>query len=282
MHQLKTWTGLRDAIEKVVAAEKEIEKSKAPYVDKDLNKLFEATDAAYVRDIDGNLLRKKTEEEITAQRERNIDIQTKIFNATKAGSEESIRAELELDRLQKGRLDYEERKQREIASLKQSLVNTDKQYVRDQGGNLLRSKTDTELDAQREKDIEQQRKILDSAKEGSKERLQAEVELDRLQAEQLKREEQSRQAMLQDIDRMSGSLTRMRETAQTAISANSAEGIRLQSRATMSGQDYQKATAENSKATVAGIEGMKTLLEQLYTNGTDISTQLSNIKSGTL
>lgn len=204
------------------------------------------------------------------------------FRRIKTTTKEMVEAEIELSRLQKERLQYEERRKREIVQLQKSLADSEKRYVRDSSGELIRSKTEAEIAEAREREIETQRKIRDLAKEGSKERLQAEIELDRLQKERLQYEEQKHQQFTQELERMTGSLTRLRETSQTAIRANSSEGIRMQSRATLNGINYQKTSAENSGKIVGSLGSFQGIVDSLKNATENILSAVENLGTGTV
>ncbi len=101
----------------------------------------------------------------------------------------------------------------------------------------------------------------------TKNRLEAEKELNRLQAERLDYEKQARNALYSDLNNMRNSLTRYRETTQTAINASSIEGLRMQSRQSLSGANFQKATAENTKK----------MSDSISSQGSAILNQLKDI-----
>ena len=191
--QLEIETELVNRTRERLAYEKQLEA---------VNGKIEAQKRLWDIDAEGNIVRRKTDDERRTDRDGRIaELQKQIQELREkiAENEDEAHAkllerdignaQLELNGLQQERIAENEREQQLAEAAKKRLAEATKAYVIDAEGNIVRRKTSDELAAVLQEEIEAARLRVAAAKEGTRESDETKAELASKQAQKLAQDE---------------------------------------------------------------------------------------------
>lgn len=193
-------------------------------------------------------------------------------------AEARLRAEKDIKELTKQRLLYEERKRNEFIILQKKLEESKSGFVYDKSGDIARHKTQSELSGERVSEIRELREKISIETDENK-KIEYELKLNDLKEQQFKEQENAQKALMGDLNKMKDSLTRFRDTTQTAVTADSIEGLRLQSRQMNIASDHQKNTAENTRKMSEALNTQENIFNNIGSMVSNIFDKIEEIKA---